>query len=148
MKWLTGQVRCQVTGRNPTLNGRLAASAGRNRPRFSPPWSRLIATSQVPAPRRVAFFSVMGPNISQCDTLFKETGGGAGEAYCRAMDPDLSLADHRALAQFRHLLRRFLKFSQKAAGLPPQQHQLLLSIKGLPEGRRPTITELARYGCR
>lgn len=59
---------------------------------------------------------------------------------------DLSPRDYRALAQFRHLLRGFLAFSAKAAraaGLPPQQHQLLLSIKGLPAGRRPTVSALA-----
>ncbi len=29
------------------------------------------------------------------------------------------------------------------SGLEPQQHQLLLAIKGLPEGRRATIREIA-----
>jgi len=54
--------------------------------------------------------------------------------------------EYRALASFRHLLRRFLVFSEQAArkaGLRPQQHQLLLALKGLPPGRIPTIGELA-----
>jgi DNA-binding MarR family transcriptional regulator len=60
--------------------------------------------------------------------------------------PDLSLPAYRALAEFRHQLRLFLHFSEEAArasGLEPHQHQLLLAIKGLPEGMRPTIGEIA-----
>ena len=59
---------------------------------------------------------------------------------------DLTAADYRALAELRYQIRRFLQFSAEAARahrVEPQQHQLLLSIKGLPEGRRPTIGELA-----
>src|SRR5437588_7061226 len=59
---------------------------------------------------------------------------------------DISLTDYRALAEFRYQIRRFLRFSEEAAyaaGLEPQQHQLLLAIKGLPEGRKATIGELA-----
>ncbi len=59
---------------------------------------------------------------------------------------DLSLDEYRALAEFRYQIRRFLQFSADAAreqGLEPAQHQLLLAIKGLPEGTRPTIGELA-----
>ncbi len=51
MKWVTGQVRCQVTGRNPTRNGAVPAGPCLDRPLskpwFSTPWSRLMATSQV-----------------------------------------------------------------------------------------------------
>jgi DNA-binding MarR family transcriptional regulator len=59
---------------------------------------------------------------------------------------DLSIAEYRALAEFRYQIRRFLQFSAEAArahGLEPQQHQLLLALKGLPESARPTIGELA-----
>ena len=55
-------------------------------------------------------------------------------------------ADYRALADFRYEIRRFLNFSEhaaRAAGLEPQQHQALLAIKGLPEGRRPTVGVVA-----
>jgi DNA-binding MarR family transcriptional regulator len=41
--------------------------------------------------------------------------------------------DYKALAEFRFALRRFLAFSETAAreaGMSPQQHQALLSIKG------------------
>jgi DNA-binding MarR family transcriptional regulator len=54
--------------------------------------------------------------------------------------------DYRALAEFRYQIRRFLTFSERearAAGLEPQQHQLLLAIKGLPPGQRPSIGTLA-----
>jgi DNA-binding MarR family transcriptional regulator len=55
--------------------------------------------------------------------------------------------EYQALAQFRYGLRKFLRFSEEAAkahGLTPQQHQLLLAIKGYPGGREwATITELA-----
>lgn len=59
---------------------------------------------------------------------------------------DLSLAGYRALAEFRFQIRRFLHFSEeqvRGLGLEPQQHQLLLAIKGLPSGARATIGELA-----
>jgi len=55
-------------------------------------------------------------------------------------------ADYRALAELRYQIRRFLHFSEeraRAAGVEPQQHQLLLAIKGLPEGCRPTIRHIA-----
>lgn len=40
----------------------------------------------------------------------------------------------------------FLTFSEQEArnaGLEPQQHQLLLAVKGLPESERPTVSALA-----
>lgn len=62
----------------------------------------------------------------------------------------LTLSDYRALAEFRFLIRSFLSFSERAArgqGIEPQQHQLLLACKGLPEGKRPTIGALAQRLC-
>jgi DNA-binding MarR family transcriptional regulator len=59
---------------------------------------------------------------------------------------DLSLNEYRALAEFRHQVRRFLGFSEeqvRGLGMEPQQHQLLLAIKGLPDGATATIGELA-----
>jgi hypothetical protein len=46
------------------------------------------------------------------------------------------------LAAFRFELRKFIAFSEQAArdaGIEPQQHQLLLAVRGMPEGVRPTI---------
>jgi DNA-binding MarR family transcriptional regulator len=54
--------------------------------------------------------------------------------------------DFRALAEWRYQIRRFLAFSEEAArsvGLEPQQHQLLLAVKGLPADLSPTIGVLA-----
>ncbi len=62
----------------------------------------------------------------------------------RSARPDQNA--YRALSDFRYLIRRFLEFSQDAAGragLPPQQHQALLAIKGMPVGRLPTVGDLA-----
>jgi DNA-binding MarR family transcriptional regulator len=56
----------------------------------------------------------------------------------------------RRLAEFRHRIRQFLHFSEEAArakGIEPQQHQLLLVIRGLPRGTRPTITVLSQQLC-
>lgn len=59
---------------------------------------------------------------------------------------DISLHSYRALAEFRHQIRLFLHFSEQAAreaGIEPQQHQLLLAIKGIPIGTQPTIGRIA-----
>lgn len=61
-------------------------------------------------------------------------------------EESISLSNYRALAEFRYQIRRFLRISEEvayAADLEPQQHQLLLAIKGLPEGRTATVGELA-----
>jgi DNA-binding MarR family transcriptional regulator len=55
--------------------------------------------------------------------------------------------DYRALAELRFQIRRFLRFSETAArraGIEPQQHQLLLALKGLEGEEGPTIGDLAR----
>ncbi|HEX8036809.1 MAG TPA: MarR family transcriptional regulator, partial [Ktedonobacterales bacterium] len=60
--------------------------------------------------------------------------------------PSLSKAEFEAIAAFRYSLRRFLRFSERAArreGITPQQHQLLLAIKGLPSGEQTTVSMLA-----
>lgn len=59
---------------------------------------------------------------------------------------DLSTEQYRDLAEFRRRIRGFLHFSETTAkkhGIEPQQHQLLLAVRGLPEGVRPTIREIA-----
>ena len=62
------------------------------------------------------------------------------------MEKSLTLADYQSLAELRYQIRRFLYFSEQAAreaGLEPRQHQLMLTLKGLPAGTRPRIGELA-----
>jgi len=61
-------------------------------------------------------------------------------------DESQPAVDYQALAELRYQIRRFLRFSEQAArvaGIEPQQYQLLLALKGLPEGRKPTIGEMA-----
>jgi DNA-binding MarR family transcriptional regulator len=62
---------------------------------------------------------------------------------------ELSDRDYRALARFRYALRVFLRFSERAArhaGLAPNQHQLLLAIRGWdgPDSG-PTIGDIAQH---
>ena len=62
----------------------------------------------------------------------------------------ISASQYRVLSEFRFHIRKFLRFSEDIArqgGLEPQQHQLLLALKGLPEGVRPTITALSGRLC-
>src|SRR6478752_1146651 len=57
----------------------------------------------------------------------------------------LTDVEYRALARFRFALRVFLRFSKDAArsaGLTPEQHQLLLAVRGSESGS-PTVAELA-----
>jgi DNA-binding MarR family transcriptional regulator len=60
--------------------------------------------------------------------------------------------DIQLLASFRYEIRRFLQFSEQAAaaaGLQPQQHQLLLQIAGAPDGTLVTVSHIAdRMGLR
>ena len=58
----------------------------------------------------------------------------------------------QVLAEFRHQLRSFLQFSERAAhraNLHPQQHQLLLQVAGAPQGAVASIAYAAwRLGLR
>jgi DNA-binding MarR family transcriptional regulator len=54
--------------------------------------------------------------------------------------------DYQAMAELRYQIRCFLRFSENAAresGIEPQQQQLLLAVKGLPDDLKPTIGVLA-----
>ena len=58
----------------------------------------------------------------------------------------LAQADYQTLSELRYLMRRFAAFSEAAArssGLTPQQHQVLLAIRGFPGEGRATIGNLA-----
>ena len=60
--------------------------------------------------------------------------------------PDAALV--RRLARFRYALRRFLRFSEqaaRAAGVTPQQHQLLLGVAGYTGRGWATVGELAEF---
>ncbi len=54
----------------------------------------------------------------------------------------------RDLAWFRYNLRKFLRFSEKAArqcGVTPQQHQLMLGVAGYTGRGWATLSELAEF---
>ena len=58
----------------------------------------------------------------------------------------ISKSTYERLANFRYELRKFIHFSEAAArqiGITPQQHQVLLAIKGFPERDVATPRELA-----
>lgn len=58
----------------------------------------------------------------------------------------ITKAHYELLAELRHALRNFQRFSREAAlsnGLTPQQHQTLLAIKGFPGRDYCSIGELA-----
>jgi DNA-binding MarR family transcriptional regulator len=62
------------------------------------------------------------------------------------MDREQDPIDYQALAEFRYHIRKFIRFSERAAreaGIEPQQHQLLLAVKGMPPEIAPTIGEIA-----
>jgi DNA-binding MarR family transcriptional regulator len=63
-----------------------------------------------------------------------------------APSPRLAKSQYELLAALRYALRRFQHFSQEAAhdaGLTPQQHQTLLTIKGFPDRDYASIGEIA-----
>ena len=58
----------------------------------------------------------------------------------------ITKAHYETLAELRYALRQFLRFSEnaaQAAGVTPQQHQAMLTIKGFPGRDHITIGELA-----
>jgi DNA-binding MarR family transcriptional regulator len=58
----------------------------------------------------------------------------------------LSKRDYEQLSEFRYQMRRFERFSERAAqaeGITPLQYLLLLHVKGYPERAWATIGELA-----
>ena len=62
------------------------------------------------------------------------------------MSKTLNKETYESLAEFRYQLKKFLHFSDSEArkvGVTPQQHQLLLAIKGFPGRDSATPRELA-----
>lgn len=59
----------------------------------------------------------------------------------------LSTEDYARLAAFRYALRKFLRFSEMAAGesgITGQHYQAMLILRACPEDRRVTINDLAQ----
>jgi DNA-binding MarR family transcriptional regulator len=58
----------------------------------------------------------------------------------------LAKADFETIAELRYIIRKFLRVSEQAARherITPQQHQLLLALKGYPGRDNATVSELA-----
>lgn len=61
---------------------------------------------------------------------------------------NLTEEQYRVLLIFRTALRHYLRWSSdqsQSLGLTPQQHQLLLAVRGHPGEKPPSITEIADY---
>ena len=61
---------------------------------------------------------------------------------------ELSSAEYRSLASFRQQLRRYIRFSERAAteaGLEPRQYQLLLMLRGLAPGGQASVSDIAEW---
>lgn len=74
------------------------------------------------------------------------TGDRTGAATSRRPGPQLAEADYQALAAFRAELRRFLRFSEEAAravGVTPQQHQVLLAVRGHAGDGPASVSDVA-----
>jgi DNA-binding MarR family transcriptional regulator len=72
------------------------------------------------------------------------------DVYSGARCREISAAGYRQLAEFRYRIRQFLHLSEEAArsrGIEPHQHQVLLAVKGLPEGTRPNVRTLSQRLC-
>jgi DNA-binding MarR family transcriptional regulator len=70
----------------------------------------------------------------------------AGQHQTVANDQMVSEADIESIAAFRYAIRRFMRFSEQSSRrehITPQQHQLLLAIKGFPNRDYATVSELA-----
>ncbi|MGH9717346.1 MAG: MarR family winged helix-turn-helix transcriptional regulator [Candidatus Acidiferrales bacterium] len=66
----------------------------------------------------------------------------------RAQKRDWESKTLERLAQFRYEVRTFLRFSEqaaRAAGVTPQQHQLMLGVAGFTGRRWASISELAEF---
>ena len=58
----------------------------------------------------------------------------------------ISRREYVTLAEFRHALRVFQRFSEDAArsaGVTPAQHQLVLAVKGWPGSDSPSVSDMA-----
>jgi DNA-binding MarR family transcriptional regulator len=67
-------------------------------------------------------------------------------ARTRQLTKAISRAEYQTLAEFRYQLASFLRRRRSAAqdaGIEPQQYELMLAVKGLPGGKKPTIKQIA-----
>ena len=72
------------------------------------------------------------------------------DVYSGAHCKEVSAAGYRQLSEFRYRILQFLHLSEEAArsrGIEPHQQQVLLAVKGLPEGTRPNVRTLSQRLC-
>lgn len=123
----------------------LAVGPGQRVPEKASYSSRLRTDSErsVRSPERLAEWIPVGrAHRSEMRRIISESDTMAGGKR----SPRQAEGHYRAMAEFRYQIRRFLRFAEhaaQAAGVEPQQHQLMLSVRGLPPGQRPTIRTLA-----
>jgi DNA-binding MarR family transcriptional regulator len=102
--------------------------------------TRKGSTTSTSATSTTSTTSTSRPTSSGSAPVNQETDLGRNQAG------DIGKTEYEAIAAFRYAIRRYLRFSEqaaRAAGITPQQHQLLLAIKGFPNRERATISELA-----
>ena len=83
-----------------------------------------------------------GSNLADSQIISRDDRMSKGKNF-----KPLNSSEYEALAEFRYQIRRYLRFMEeraREAGQNPQQYQLVLAIKGLPDGTRPTIGNLAQ----
>ncbi len=95
---------------------------------------------------RTASSAAKAGNIFQNHTSKPEMQAEVAEPTAPPDQEQMTKAEFEALAAFRYAIRRFLRFSEqeaRKAGITPQQHQLMLAIKGYPNRESATVSELA-----
>jgi DNA-binding MarR family transcriptional regulator len=73
-------------------------------------------------------------------------GATTHDARYKTVEPPLEDADYRQQAEFRYAIRRFSRFSEdqaRLAGITPQQHLLLLTVRGHQDYPRVSIKDVA-----
>lgn len=88
----------------------------------------------------------MSRKTIQSDPAMSREERSASGALRPGADGVISKEEFEAIAGFRYAIRKFLRFSEMAARrerITPQQHQLLLAIKGFPERDYARVSELA-----
>ena len=94
-------------------------------------------------------FLIIGPAQHR---ILWSTGGCRKDMARDSNTTDVTQSDYRALAEFRYQIGRYLAFGDQAAesaGLRSRQYQLLLALKGMPDGMEASIKNLAdRLGIR
>jgi DNA-binding MarR family transcriptional regulator len=66
--------------------------------------------------------------------------------FSHSQNGAITKEEFEAIAAFRYAIRRFLRYTETAVRkehITPQQHQLLLAIKGFPERDYARVSELA-----